>query len=110
MGSGRCPAQRGWARSWGSGLWEGRGLSVYALHVESSRERDPRYRAMCDLSPSVSCSKVPWHDSPFPHYKLGLALPSLLDGPLRTISYTMDPLRKGQYAFRLSKVCRDWPM
>ncbi|XP_065447572.1 vitamin K epoxide reductase complex subunit 1-like [Chrysemys picta bellii] len=33
-------------------------LSVYALHVESSRERDPGYRAMCDLSPSVSCSKV----------------------------------------------------
>uniref|UniRef100_A0A8C3HIG4 vitamin-K-epoxide reductase (warfarin-sensitive) n=1 Tax=Chrysemys picta bellii TaxID=8478 RepID=A0A8C3HIG4_CHRPI len=36
----------------------GLALSVYALHVESSRERDPGYRAMCDLSPSVSCSKV----------------------------------------------------
>ncbi|KAH1171327.1 hypothetical protein KIL84_006945 [Mauremys mutica] len=36
----------------------GLALSVYALHVETSRERDPGYRAMCDLSPSVSCSKV----------------------------------------------------
>lgn len=33
-------------------------LSVYALHVELSRERDPEYRAMCDLGDSVSCSKV----------------------------------------------------
>ncbi|KPP70957.1 vitamin K epoxide reductase complex subunit 1-like protein 1-like [Scleropages formosus] len=33
-------------------------LSVYALHVEVSRERDPGYRAMCDLADSVSCSKV----------------------------------------------------
>ncbi|XP_014876772.1 vitamin K epoxide reductase complex subunit 1 [Poecilia latipinna] len=33
-------------------------LSVYALHVELSRERDPEYRAMCDLGESVSCSKV----------------------------------------------------
>ncbi|XP_061667160.1 vitamin K epoxide reductase complex subunit 1 [Syngnathoides biaculeatus] len=33
-------------------------LSVYALHVELSREHDPDYRAMCDLAESVSCSKV----------------------------------------------------
>ncbi|KAM3859335.1 vitamin K epoxide reductase complex subunit 1 [Diretmus argenteus] len=33
-------------------------LSVYALHVELSRESDPHYRAMCDLGESVSCSKV----------------------------------------------------
>ncbi|XP_072523660.1 vitamin K epoxide reductase complex subunit 1 [Salminus brasiliensis] len=33
-------------------------LSVYALHVELSREHDPKYRAMCDLAESVSCSKV----------------------------------------------------
>ncbi|XP_017576030.1 vitamin K epoxide reductase complex subunit 1 [Pygocentrus nattereri] len=33
-------------------------LSVYALHVELSRENDPEYRAMCDLAESVSCSKV----------------------------------------------------
>lgn len=33
-------------------------LSVYALHVELSREHDPDYRAMCDLGESVSCSKV----------------------------------------------------
>ncbi|KAK2866007.1 hypothetical protein Q7C36_002063 [Tachysurus vachellii] len=33
-------------------------LSVYALHVELSRENDPNYTAMCDLADSVSCSKV----------------------------------------------------
>ncbi|XP_023145577.2 vitamin K epoxide reductase complex subunit 1 [Amphiprion ocellaris] len=33
-------------------------LSLYALHVELSRENDPDYRAMCDLGESVSCSKV----------------------------------------------------
>nr|XP_057918668.1 vitamin K epoxide reductase complex subunit 1 [Doryrhamphus excisus] len=33
-------------------------LSIYALHVELSREHDPEYRAMCDLGESVSCSKV----------------------------------------------------
>ncbi|XP_034147946.1 vitamin K epoxide reductase complex subunit 1 [Esox lucius] len=33
-------------------------LSFYALHVEISRERDPEYRAMCDLGDYVSCSKV----------------------------------------------------
>ncbi|XP_039992205.1 vitamin K epoxide reductase complex subunit 1 [Xiphias gladius] len=36
----------------------GLALSVYALHVELSRERNPDYRAMCDLGESVSCSKV----------------------------------------------------
>ncbi|XP_029978088.1 vitamin K epoxide reductase complex subunit 1 [Sphaeramia orbicularis] len=33
-------------------------LSIYALHVELSKERNPEYRAMCDLGESVSCSKV----------------------------------------------------
>ncbi|KAL2077973.1 hypothetical protein ACEWY4_025658 [Coilia grayii] len=33
-------------------------LSVYALHVELSKESDPKYIAMCDLADSVSCSKV----------------------------------------------------
>uniref|UniRef100_A0A671KG00 vitamin-K-epoxide reductase (warfarin-sensitive) n=1 Tax=Sinocyclocheilus anshuiensis TaxID=1608454 RepID=A0A671KG00_9TELE len=33
-------------------------LSVYALHVELSRETDPEYCAMCDLGHSVSCSNV----------------------------------------------------
>lgn len=36
----------------------GLALSVYALHVELSRESNPDYRAMCDLGESVSCSKV----------------------------------------------------
>ncbi|XP_063077132.1 vitamin K epoxide reductase complex subunit 1 [Engraulis encrasicolus] len=33
-------------------------LSVYALHVELSKEHDPKYIAMCDLADSISCSKV----------------------------------------------------
>lgn len=33
-------------------------LSIYALHVELSRESNPDYRAMCDLGEHVSCSKV----------------------------------------------------
>ncbi|XP_003438529.1 vitamin K epoxide reductase complex subunit 1 [Oreochromis niloticus] len=33
-------------------------LSIYALHVEVSRERNPDYRALCDLGESVSCSRV----------------------------------------------------
>ncbi|XP_068100086.1 vitamin K epoxide reductase complex subunit 1-like protein 1 [Hyperolius riggenbachi] len=33
-------------------------LSVYAYHVETSRERDPEYLALCDVNPSISCSKV----------------------------------------------------
>ncbi|OCT61959.1 vitamin K epoxide reductase complex subunit 1-like protein 1 [Xenopus laevis] len=33
-------------------------LSLYAFHVETSRERDPDYTALCDINPSISCSKV----------------------------------------------------
>ncbi|XP_066433102.1 vitamin K epoxide reductase complex subunit 1-like protein 1 [Eleutherodactylus coqui] len=33
-------------------------LSVYAYHVETSREKDATYRALCDINPSISCSKV----------------------------------------------------
>ncbi|XP_072273233.1 vitamin K epoxide reductase complex subunit 1-like protein 1 [Pyxicephalus adspersus] len=33
-------------------------LSVYAYHVETSRERDPEYTALCDINPGISCSKV----------------------------------------------------
>ncbi|XP_061162462.1 vitamin K epoxide reductase complex subunit 1-like protein 1 [Saccostrea echinata] len=33
-------------------------LSVYALYVEINAEHDKNYRASCDISPSVSCSKV----------------------------------------------------
>ncbi|XP_042072495.1 vitamin K epoxide reductase complex subunit 1 [Haplochromis burtoni] len=33
-------------------------LSVYALHVEVSRERNADYRALCDMGESVSCSRV----------------------------------------------------
>ncbi|XP_075687083.1 vitamin K epoxide reductase complex subunit 1-like protein 1 [Rhinoderma darwinii] len=33
-------------------------LSVYAYHVETSREKDAAYRALCDITPSISCSKV----------------------------------------------------
>ncbi|KAK6473412.1 vitamin K epoxide reductase complex subunit 1-like protein 1 [Huso huso] len=33
-------------------------VSFYAYHVETEKERDTGYRAMCDVSDSVSCSKV----------------------------------------------------
>ncbi|KAJ7997384.1 hypothetical protein DPEC_G00228430 [Dallia pectoralis] len=33
-------------------------LSVYAFHVETEKSRDSSYRAMCDISKSISCSKV----------------------------------------------------
>jgi vitamin-K-epoxide reductase (warfarin-sensitive) len=31
---------------------------VYALHVETRRAADPEYRALCDISESMSCSRV----------------------------------------------------
>uniref|UniRef100_A0A670JJC6 vitamin-K-epoxide reductase (warfarin-sensitive) n=1 Tax=Podarcis muralis TaxID=64176 RepID=A0A670JJC6_PODMU len=36
----------------------GLALSAYAFHVETSKERDAAYRAMCDISAAVSCSRV----------------------------------------------------
>lgn len=33
-------------------------LSTYALHVEIVKELDKNYKAMCDISASMSCSKV----------------------------------------------------
>ncbi|XP_077170871.1 vitamin K epoxide reductase complex subunit 1 [Paroedura picta] len=36
----------------------GLALSLYAFHVETSKEQDASYRALCDLSAAVSCSRV----------------------------------------------------
>ncbi|XP_062485969.1 vitamin K epoxide reductase complex subunit 1 [Pezoporus occidentalis] len=33
-------------------------LSLYALHVERARAREPGFRALCDLGEAVSCSRV----------------------------------------------------
>ncbi|KAI3373071.1 hypothetical protein L3Q82_006415 [Scortum barcoo] len=33
-------------------------LSLYAFHVEREKARDPTYKAVCDVSSSISCSKV----------------------------------------------------
>ncbi|XP_065226439.1 vitamin K epoxide reductase complex subunit 1-like protein 1 [Planococcus citri] len=33
-------------------------LSVYAYHVSVSKRAEPNYRALCDLSPAMSCSTV----------------------------------------------------
>ncbi|XP_051750684.1 vitamin K epoxide reductase complex subunit 1-like protein 1 [Ctenopharyngodon idella] len=33
-------------------------ISLYAFHVEREKTRDANYRALCDLSSSISCSKV----------------------------------------------------
>uniref|UniRef100_A0A4W3GMH7 vitamin-K-epoxide reductase (warfarin-sensitive) n=1 Tax=Callorhinchus milii TaxID=7868 RepID=A0A4W3GMH7_CALMI len=56
-----CPVKR-------FGTWEPRArllgcvlgllLSVYAYHVETTKARDRAYEAMCDLSASISCSRV----------------------------------------------------
>lgn len=41
-------------------------LSAYALYVESRKEADPGYEALCDVSSWISCSKVrkPWNLDP----------------------------------------------
>ncbi|XP_056140397.1 vitamin K epoxide reductase complex subunit 1-like protein 1 isoform X2 [Lampris incognitus] len=64
-------------------------LSLYAFHVEREKARDSNYRALCDVSKSVSCSKVfssrndrQRDGGPFPHDDVhpvggGLALPGL---------------------------------
>lgn len=36
----------------------GLALSIYAWHVETSKELDAAYRAMCDISADISCSRV----------------------------------------------------
>ncbi|XP_070525047.1 vitamin K epoxide reductase complex subunit 1-like protein 1 isoform X2 [Cardiocondyla obscurior] len=36
----------------------GLGLSYYAYIVETRKEQDDSYRAMCDISESISCTKV----------------------------------------------------
>ena len=33
-------------------------LSAYALHVELSKEHNKDYKALCDISEHMSCSKV----------------------------------------------------
>jgi vitamin-K-epoxide reductase (warfarin-sensitive) len=36
----------------------GLGLSLYAYYVERNLDKNPNYKAACDLSDTVSCSKV----------------------------------------------------
>jgi vitamin-K-epoxide reductase (warfarin-sensitive) len=33
-------------------------LSVYAIHVEKTKERIKNYKAFCDISDSISCTKT----------------------------------------------------
>ena len=33
-------------------------VSIYTYHVETSHEKDPSFRALCDISESISCTKV----------------------------------------------------
>ena len=33
-------------------------LSIYAYHVETNIHSDPSFRALCDISEHMSCSKV----------------------------------------------------
>ncbi|MED6270360.1 hypothetical protein CHARACLAT_009419 [Characodon lateralis] len=72
-------------------------LSIYALHVELSRERDPDYRAMCDLGESVSCSKVftsRWGRG-FGLVQLFVAKDSLLNQPNSVLGIAFYTLQMG---------------
>ncbi|XP_047232276.1 vitamin K epoxide reductase complex subunit 1 [Girardinichthys multiradiatus] len=72
-------------------------LSAYALHVELSRERDPDYRAMCDLGESVSCSKVftsRWGRG-FGLVQLVVAKDSLLNQPNSVLGIAFYTLQMG---------------
>lgn len=33
-------------------------VSLYALHVETRKHKDPSYRALCDISNTMNCSRV----------------------------------------------------
>ncbi|CAB1343708.1 unnamed protein product [Coregonus sp. 'balchen'] len=85
-------------------------LSFYALHVEISREKDPEYRAMCDLGDSVSCSKVftsRWGRG-FGLVQFFVAKDSALNQPnslLGIIFYTLQLALAGVLAFILGDFC-----
>ena len=36
----------------------GTGLTLYAVHVQRSRQDDARYRALCDVDEVITCSKI----------------------------------------------------
>uniref|UniRef100_A0A8C3H671 Ig-like domain-containing protein n=1 Tax=Chrysemys picta bellii TaxID=8478 RepID=A0A8C3H671_CHRPI len=83
---------------------------------ETGESPSPVGDASSDLGPGWGLAGLggrDWDTGPFPSENtnnLKSALASLLDGLLRTISYTIDPLREGRYTLSLSKVCRDMPM
>jgi hypothetical protein len=33
-------------------------VSLYAFYVKKQRKNNPKYRALCDLGPNASCSRV----------------------------------------------------
>ena len=33
-------------------------ISIYAYHVETAHEKDATFRALCDISKGISCTKV----------------------------------------------------
>ena len=36
----------------------GLGATVYAYYVKQQRTKNPKYKALCDLGPNISCSRV----------------------------------------------------
>jgi uncharacterized membrane protein len=36
----------------------GLGASVYGYYVKQQHKKNPKYKALCDIGPNISCSKV----------------------------------------------------
>jgi len=36
----------------------GLGASYYSIYVKKQHEKNPKYKAMCDLGPNASCTRV----------------------------------------------------
>ncbi len=36
----------------------GLGVTFYAYYIERQHKKNPKYKALCDLGPNASCSKV----------------------------------------------------
>ncbi|CAF1342254.1 unnamed protein product [Adineta steineri] len=53
----------------------GLGLTCYAYHVKQQHKKNPKYKALCDLGPNASCSRVLTSK-----YGIGLGLTTKLFG------------------------------
>jgi len=89
-------------------MW-GIGVCIYALSVEFHKEADPGYEAMCDISETMSCSKVltsEWGKGfGLLGYIIGHDHPLNLKNPFFGIVFYLLQLflsdRKGRWAYKL---------